>query len=75
MSMQGVNISALFRTSDTVYRSRPAANRRAARAAWDDFAKDGPIEWIRLLDGYWGCQRPGAETIEEREAVHYRRDW
>jgi hypothetical protein len=59
----------------TRYKRRPAANRIAARRAWDDFAADGPIEWLQLNDGYWGCMRPGADTIEEREAIHYRREW
>lgn len=75
MSDQGINFSALYLTSDTIYTKRPAANRRAARAAWDDFEKDGPVEWIRLLDGYWGCQRPGGGHVEEVGAIHYRREW
>lgn len=74
MMVRGENLSAFFRKgTGTRYTSRPASNRHAARAAWDRFAEDGPIEWIQLLDGYWGCQRPGVDSIEEREAVHFRR--
>lgn len=63
---------AAFRTGTRRYTKRPPGNCIAARAAWDDFAKDGGVEWVQLLDGYWGCQRPGGD-IEEREAVFYRR--
>ncbi len=76
MSERGMNFSAIFRRgTGKRYTSRPPANCIAARAAWDDFASGGPVEWLQLLDGYWGCQRPGADTIEEREAIHYRRNW
>ncbi len=72
----GWNLSAVFREgTGTKYTSRPPANRVAARRFWDEMAADGPVEWIQLLDGYWGCLRPGADSIEEREAIHYRRAW
>jgi hypothetical protein len=72
----GWNLSAVFRAgTGTRYTARPGANRIAARRAWDDFAKQGPIEWLQLLDGSWGCMRPGAKSIEERECLHYRRDY
>lgn len=72
----GWNLSAVFRAgTGKRYERRPPANCEAARSAWDDFATDGPIEWIQLLDGYWGCQRPGATSIEEVEARHYRRKY
>ena len=72
--MRGMNLSAVFRQgTGKRYESRPPANCEAARAAWDEFAKIGPMEWVQLLDGYWGCQRPGADLIEELEAIHYRR--
>lgn len=71
---RGENLSAIFRAGNgTRYTARPAGNRIAARAAWDYFAEDGAVEWLQLLDGYWGCQRPGAATIEEEEAIHFRR--
>ena len=74
--MRGMNLSATFRRGDgTTYKTRPAANRIAARAAWDYFAETGPIEWIQLLDGYWGCSRPGNPVIEEEESIHFRRKW
>lgn len=74
--MRGMNLSATFREgTGTRYECRPSANRVAARRAWDAFAEDGPVEWVQLLDGYWGCQRPGVDGIEELEAIHFRRDW
>lgn len=75
---RGWNFSSMFRfgTGGGVrYRSRPLANRQAARSFWDHMAEGGPIEWIMLLDGYWGCKRPGDDLVEEHEAVHYRREW
>ncbi len=72
--MRGINLSAIFRQGDgTRYTQRPKANRTAARAAWDFFAKEGEIEWLQLLDGYWGCQRPGADMVDEVEAILFRR--
>lgn len=59
---------ASFRTSDKIYHSRPPANCRAARAAWDYHTKDGPVVWLRLLDGYWGAERPNGD-IDEVEAA------
>lgn len=71
----GWNLSAMFRMGDgTIYKSRPAANRIAARRAWDHFAETGPIKQLRLLDGYWGVLRPDpTDAVEEVEAVHFRR--
>lgn len=63
-----------FRTSYVRYTKRPAANRIAARRAWDYFAEKGPIEWIRLLDGQWGCCRPGQTVIDEIDAIAFRRE-
>lgn len=51
-------------TSDVRYKSRPPANRRAARWAWDRFEKDGPIEVLWLGQGYWIVLRPGGEGDE-----------
>ena len=48
---------AAFRTSDKMWRSRPPANCRAARLAWDMLADDGPVATMRLVDGLWMCQR------------------
>lgn len=74
MSERGMNLSCMFRQgTGKRYITRPPANCVAARAAWDDFAADGAIEWLQLLDGYWGCQRPGGRDVEEVECVHYRR--
>ena len=64
--IHGQNISAMHRTSNVRYTSRPPANRRTAREAWDRFAATGPVVWVRLLDGYWGCERPNGD-IEEIE--------
>ncbi len=60
---------AAFRTSGKRYRARPPANCRAARAAWDVFAAEGPVEWLQLLDGHWGAKRPGNPLPEEIEAA------
>jgi hypothetical protein len=74
--MRGINFSSTFREGiGKRYTSRPPANCIAARRAWDRFAEAGPIEWVQLLDGYWGCTRPGSDDLEEVEAVHYRREW
>lgn len=74
--MRGMNLSAIFRQgTGKQYTSRPPANCVAARAAWDAFATDGEIVWLQLLDGYWGCQRPGDGPIEELEAIHFRRSY
>jgi hypothetical protein len=53
-----------FRTGTRTYFDRPPANCRRARAAWDYFAETGPIVWLHLLDGYWGCERENGD-IEE----------
>ena len=66
---------AAFRTSNTFYRARPAANRRAARYAWDVLAGRGPIESMRLLDGYWMCLRPSAgeaDYMDDLDAAFVR---
>ena len=52
------------RTSWVRYKKRPPANCRAARWAWDEFAKDGPIEVVWLGQGYWMCIRPNGEGDE-----------
>jgi hypothetical protein len=64
---------ASFRASDKVYRNRPPANCRAARAAWDHHAKDGPVVWLRLLDEYWGAERPNGD-IDEVDAASILED-
>jgi hypothetical protein len=74
VSVPGWNLYALHRTGTRRYDRRPPARCIAARAAWDAFAKKGPVEWVQLLDGFWGCQRPGADIIEEHEAEQYSRD-
>lgn len=66
---RGWNLSAAFRAgTGRRYTARPAANRKAARRAWDHFAAKGQVEWVQLLDGHWGCQRPGSRIIEEIDA-------
>ena len=49
--------SNVFRTSNTKYTSRPAANRKAARLAWDELSMEGPVLSMRLLAGLWMCER------------------
>lgn len=60
---------AVFRTSGKIYRRRPPANCRAARAAWDLHEQRGAVVWLRLLDGYWGAERPNGEIDEIEAAV------
>lgn len=52
------------RTSAKVYKSRPPANCRSARKAWDYHARSGAIVWMRLLDGYWGVKRENGDIDE-----------
>lgn len=73
---RGENFSSIFRRgTGKRYAQRPPANCIAARRAWDSFAKKGPVLWIQLLDGYWGCCRNETDSVEEHEAIHYRRKW
>lgn len=58
---------AMFRTGSRTYTARPPANCKTARKAWDHFAAKGQIEWLYLMDGYWGVKRPGGRLIEEIE--------
>lgn len=60
----GQNLHPLFRTGTRTYTSRPPANCRSAREAWDYHAQAGPIEWLFLLDGYWGAKRPNGDIDE-----------
>lgn len=61
---RGMNFHSMFRDGTRRYKSRPPANCRSARAAWDHHAVDGPIVWLQLLDGYWGCERPNGDIDE-----------
>lgn len=65
---RGENLHCFFRTGTRRYTSRPPANCKAARSAWDEHLKDGPIIWLQLLDGYWGALRESGD-IEEIENV------
>lgn len=64
--MRGQSLHPRFRSGLRRYRSRPPANCRSAREAWDFHAKEGPVVWLQLLDGYWGACRPDG-TIDECE--------
>lgn len=61
------HLHAMYRTSDKVYTSRPPANCKTAREAWDYHAKSGPVLRMRLLDGYWGVQREEGGMWHETE--------
>lgn len=63
---------AMFCTGKRKYEKRPPSNCRAARRAWDVFAKDGPLLWMTLLDGYWGCERPDGKIDEIENTVSDR---
>lgn len=67
----GQNFHSMFRTGTRRYNSRPPANCRSARAAWDAHAEEGSIVWLRLLDGYWGAEREDGR-IDEIENCFYR---
>ena len=56
--------NGMFRTSDKFYTSRPPANCRSARLAWDILLRKGPITRMRLLDGYWGAERENGNWDE-----------
>lgn len=71
---QGWNLHAMFRDGTRRYRSRPPANCRSAREAWDFHAKDGPIVWLQLLDGYWGACRENGD-IDECENTFAANRW
>lgn len=64
----GEHLHGMFRTSYKRYTKRPPANCRTARQAWDYHSKDGPIVWMQLLDGYWGCERPDGSIDEVENA-------
>lgn len=64
----------MFRTGTRTYHSRPPSNCKRARAAWDYLAKDGPIEWMTLLDGYWGACRPNGSMSECENLYTLERD-
>jgi hypothetical protein len=70
----GMNLSAMFRTSDRVWTERPPASCRSARAAWDYHTRDGPIVWLRLLDGYWGACRENGDIDECENAFAANRE-
>lgn len=55
--LHGSHLHAMYRTSHKVYTSRPPANCKSARAAWDKLLQKGSIVRMRLLDGYWGAER------------------
>jgi hypothetical protein len=55
---------AIFRNGLRRYHSRPPANCRSAREAWDSHAEKGPVIWLQLLDGYWGAMRQNGNVDE-----------
>ena len=63
----------VFRTSWKFYRSRPPANCRSARQAWDLLARDGEIVSMRLLDGLWMCERPNGDLDDIENAFELDR--
>lgn len=70
----GENFHSMFRTSFKRYTSRPPANCRSAREAWDYHTKTGPVVWLRLLDGYWGAGRPNGDIDETENTFAANRD-
>lgn len=67
---------AAFRSSDKFYRSRPPANCRAARYAWDLLSKEGDLVFMRLLDGIWWAEDASGETydVEASYIRHHKHD-
>lgn len=62
----GMNLHSMYRNGTRRYTSRPPANCKSARAAWDEHAKAGRVVWLQLLDGYWGAMREDC-SIDELE--------
>lgn len=78
---RGEHFHTLFRTSNKQYTERPPANCRTARNAWDFLARrgeeagNGRVKWLRLLDGYWGCEFENGEFEDvENCAVNRKHD-
>lgn len=57
------------RTSDVRYTARPPANCRAARWAWDNFVKDGPVKILWLGQGYWMVRRPEGFSGDAKDEI------
>lgn len=58
---------AAFRNGMKTHLERPRANERAARLAWDVLSRHGEIVSMKLLDGYWMCDRPDG-SLDDVEA-------
>ena len=70
----GQHLHAMFRNGTRRYHSRPPANCRSAREAWDFHAESGPVVWLQLLDGYWGAKRENGD-IDECENTFAANRW
>jgi hypothetical protein len=70
----GQNLYAMHRTGTRRYKSRPPANCRSAREAWDYHLKSGPVLWLQLLDGYWGAMRENGDIDECENIFRANRD-
>ena len=55
---------AHLRSSDKRYLSRPPANCKAARKAWDRHSKAGEVICLWLDDGYWNAQFANGEYAD-----------
>lgn len=67
MPLMPASYHSPFKTSGKTYVSRPRAGT-AARVAWDHLTAKGPIESMRLVAGWWMCQRPGENPEDGIEA-------
>lgn len=70
----GEHFHAMFRDGTRRYTSRPPANCRSAREAWDYHAETGPVVWLQLLNGYWGAERENGD-IDETENTFAANRW
>lgn len=70
---RGENFHSMVRSSDRVYTSRPPANCRTARSAWDYLTKGhGPLKDMMLIEGYWNAETVGGDVVGEENVFSSR---
>lgn len=51
----------IFSDGRRTYTSRPPANCKSARWAWDLLVQSAPIVSMKLIDGDWFCERENGD--------------